>query len=249
MDRSIKCLMIGQAGVGKSTFLRKFPNAKKLAVHIPSSTTATTTKNSTMMTTDTSPSKSNKTTTATTTEWKESYSIEFMNSRFETVRIDLDNCDISLDTCLHSSIIMMPPMNSSSVVNQFDSGKFATTIRDEEVKEAAEVTQRHDDEASFTVSPSLSSPPPSVPPPLPQVPLPISMLPINSCKFIDISAYSVIILCFSLDDAHSLELIKSKWEIDMKKSRAQHSFMLVGFKSDLVFQEDSEATTKYDQVV
>ena len=25
---SIKCLMIGQAGIGKSTFLRKFPNSK-----------------------------------------------------------------------------------------------------------------------------------------------------------------------------------------------------------------------------
>lgn len=217
-DRLIKCLMIGQAGVGKSTFLSKFPNAKKIGAQ----TTATATLTDTLSKSSSSSSSS---------QWKEAYSIEFMNSRFETVRIELDNCDISLDTCLHSSI-MQPPTSTTT-----SSGIVQTAaINGIDDKASAAVKQRDDCDETVTTTALGSG---FVPP--------ISMLPIHCSKFIDISPYNVIVLCFSLDDAHSLELIKSKWEIDMKKNRGSqnnnYSFLLVGFKSDLVFQD-----TKCEQV-
>lgn len=41
-------------------------------------------------------------------------------------------------------------------------------------------------------------------------------------------------MCFAMDDVNSFELVKSKWEIDLKKNKSNaHSFLLVGFKSDL----------------
>lgn len=225
---SIKCLMIGQAGVGKSTFLSKFPNAKK-QIQVALSTTSTPSKSkSTINNVNKTPLPSD--------EWKETYTIEFMNNRFETVRIDLDNCDISLDTCLHdasaSKVSPSPSLVHSATGNGFNSEFSRTSVKRDD----------YDNETSSSLAPTtavtvtstgtatISAQQLSIPP--------ISMLPTHSSKFIDISPYNVIVFCFSLDDAHSLELIKSKWEIELKKNRAQqHSFLIVGFKSDLVFQD------------
>jgi len=180
----IKCLMIGQAGIGKSTFLSKFPNAKKQIID------------------ELTPQKPKN---LATSEWKETYSIEYMNNRFETIRIELDNCDISLETCLRSS-----NLSQSATVD----GDFMSALKREETS------------SSFNKMMLLP------------------MLPTQSSKFIDIAAYKIIVLCFALDDSHSLELIKSKWEIDLKRNRTQqHSFILIGFKSDLVF-----STVKTDNI-
>lgn len=207
----IKCLMIGQAGVGKSAFLKRFPNAKKLASPTASDRA------------DLTPSGNNK----SKSEWKETYSIEYMNSQFETVRIDLDNCDISLDTCLHgpsASFSSSVGLAHSATVDERMMAATTTTTNavSNNITENSEKIKR--DETSSSLVNRISSL--------------IPIIPTHSCKFIDIAPYNVIVLCFSLDDAHSLELIKSKWEIDLKKNRAQqHSFLLVGFKSDLVFQD------------
>lgn len=166
--------MIGQAGIGKTTFLKKFPNSKLLE--------------NDETTNETTPPSSQP---ATKKPWKESYVIEYMNSRFETVRLEMDNCDISLETCLQS-----------------------TTVQSISSNEIGETSHQ-----------SLSK--------LQYIP----MLPVQSSKFISIDVYNVIILCFALDDSNSCELIKSKWEVELKRNRAlqRHSFILLGFKSDLVF--------------
>lgn len=172
-DWSIKCLLIGQAGVGKTTFLSKFPNAKMKATNSDD---------------DENSQKS---------KWKETYIIEYMSTHFETRRIEMDVCDVSLETCLRSSSDM-----SRSVTADF------TTSRGD--------TSSSQNRMSTTTSF-------------------IPLLPVPSSKFIDVDPYKIIVLTFAMDDPHSFEIIKSKWEVDLKKNRSQqHSFILIGFKSDLV---------------
>lgn len=141
MSNVIKCLMIGQHGTGKSTYLSNFPNSKNLTE------SSNTPKGS-----------------------KEIFSIEYINNRFETIKIEIDNCDISLETCLHDTDL---------VVNN-------------------------------------------------------KIIPATN-QFINITQYKIIIMCFALDDPSSFELIKSKWEIDLKRNKSErHAFILLGMKSDLV---------------
>lgn len=83
---TIKCLMIGQTGIGKSTFLKNFPNAQLQ-------------------------SNENK--------MRETYAISAVNEKFETVNIEIENCDIALDTCLRDSdlIINNKVIPSNKIIN------------------------------------------------------------------------------------------------------------------------------------
>ena len=133
---NIRCLMIGQHGIGKSTFLKQFPNSKMHVNHFQD---------------------------------RENFTIECLNQSLEMVNIEIENCDISLETCL---------LDTDLIVNN-------------------------------------------------------KVIP--SSKIINICAHKVIILCFAMDDPGSFELIKSKWEIDLKKNKKnRHTFVLLGLKSDTV---------------
>ena len=184
---TIKCLMIGQAGIGKSTFLRKFPNSKLMENGDESCEKSSFNK---------SP--------GTSKQWKETYSIEYMNSHFEMVRLEMDNCDISLETCLQSTTVQ-PAVSA----NEITSSAIPT---EPSVHSLSKISGQY-----------------------------IQMMPVQSSKFISIDAYKVIVLCFALDDSNSCELIKSKWEVELKRNRAlqRHSFILLGFKNDLVFGSKS----------
>lgn len=132
--------MIGQSGIGKTTFLEKFPNSVK----------------------HTKSEESLKYGLA-----KEIFSIETLNPKFEKIAIDVENCDITLETCLNDSDLIVN--NKVIPSNQF----------------------------------------------------------INTCNF------RIIILCFALDDPSSFELVKLKWEIDLKRNKMKnHSYVLLGLKSD-----------------
>ena len=136
MSNSVKCLMIGQAGIGKTTFLNNFPNSKLQLDPLLD---------------------------------RENFSLQCLNEKFEAVNIDIENCDVTLETCLHDTDL---------VINN-------------------------------------------------------KVIPSN--KIINTCNYKIIILCFAMDDSHSFELIKSKWEIDMKKNKkSKHLFILLGLKSDTV---------------
>ncbi|CAF1081985.1 unnamed protein product [Brachionus calyciflorus] len=137
---SIKCLMIGQAGIGKTTFLNQFPNCVNHAIQPE--------ENKSLI--------------------KEIFSFETLNNKFENLTIEIQNCDITLETCL---------TDTDLIVNN-------------------------------------------------------KIIPSN--HFINISNFNCIILCFAMDDPNSFELIKSKWEIDLKRNKnKQNSFILLGLKSDL----------------
>ena len=128
-NTTIKCLMIGQSGVGKSAFLKHFPHA----------------------THTTNPSTQS-----------ESFFLETLSSKFEKVHLEIDSCNISLETCLHDADLLITTNNS---------------------------------------------------------------------KFINTSKYNVIILAFGLNDPNSFELVKSKWQVDLKKNKQnKHSFILLGLK-------------------
>ncbi len=133
---NIRCLMIGQHGIGKSTFLKQFPNSKMHVNYFQD---------------------------------RENFTIECLNHSLEMVNIEIENCDISLDTCL---------FDTELIVNN-------------------------------------------------------KVIP--SSKIINTCVHKVIILCFAMDDPGSFELIKSKWEIDLKKNKKnRHTFVLLGLKSDTV---------------
>ena len=136
MSNIIRCLMIGQSGIGKSTFLKEFPNSK---THV------------------------------NTFADRENVSIECLNQSLDAINIEIENCDIALETCLHDSEL---------IVNN-------------------------------------------------------KVIP--SSKIINTCVHKVIILCFAMDDPGSFELIKSKWEVDLKKNKKnKHSFVLLGLKSDKI---------------
>ena len=128
--------MIGQHGIGKSTFLKQFPNSK-MYVNV--------------------------------FQDRENFTLECLNQSLEMVNIEIENCDISLETCL---------FDTELIVNN-------------------------------------------------------KVIP--SSKIINTCIHKVIILCFAMDDPGSFELIKSKWEIDLKKNKKnRHTFVLLGLKSDTV---------------
>lgn len=138
-SNTIKCLMIGPTGVGKSTFLKKFPNSEQLF----NNSNAT-------------PSASQKSTTTNAIKpslERESFIIKTVNEKFENITIEIENIDISLETCLHDSDL---------IVNS-------------------------------------------------------KVIPSN--QIINISNFKVIILCFAMDDFSSFELVRSKWEIELKKNK------------------------------
>jgi hypothetical protein len=159
----IKCLMFGQAGIGKSTFLRSFPNCKKLPFDHESDDSV-------------SPAQAGTK--------KERYLIEYMDNKFEPRRVEIDNCDISLETCLHDHTLLA----------------------------------NHDLLTPVTLS--------------------------CSSQFINIANFKIIILCFSMDDAGSFQLIKSKWEIDLKRNKSrEHAFLLVGLNKTINGgQKDAQTT-------
>lgn len=135
MSKKIQCLMIGQAGIGKTSFLQNFPKCTK-----------------------------NEEVTA-----RELYTYETLNNSFEKVIIEIENFDISLETCL----------------------KDADLIVNDQV--------------------------------------------ISSSQIINTKDYQCIILCFAMDDLHSFELIKSKWEIDFKRNKLKDkNFCLLSLKSDTI---------------
>lgn len=154
MSNSTKCLMIGQHGIGKSTFLTQFPNSKPHLPTLPSSPTNQLQHHQYAS--------------------RENYTIPYphVNNNadpFEMSIIEVENCDVTLETCLHTKDLI--------VNNKI---------------------------------------------------IPSSQI-INTCP------YKVIVLCFAMDDPSSFDLIKSKWEIDLKKNKKmRHSFVLLGLKADMV---------------
>lgn len=67
---------------------------------------------------------------------------------------------------------------------------------------------------------------------------------IPSNQIINVSNYKIIMFCYAVNDQSSFDLIKSKWDIDLKKLRSKlgnlnnhHQFMLMALKSDLLAKE------------
>ena len=152
MSDHLKCLMIGAAGVGKSSLLKALPNAKLIA-----------------------PEHHHQHHQANSR--KETYLLDasHFHGELEKSQIEIQNIDISIETCLN------------------DSDMFLNTL----------------------------------------------VLPSSSSQIINISNMDVIIFCFALDDINSFHLIRSKWDIYLKKmTKAKNSnakkFILIGLKSDLV---------------
>ena len=145
----VKCLMIGQAGIGKTKFLKKFPNS-------------TLTNNQ-----DTESSNINREYCKIKCLNENFRSKTQINSDSEYIDVEIENVDITLETCL---------IESDFIVNN-------------------------------------------------------RVIPSN--QIINTSEFKIIILCFAMDDPISFELIKSKYEIDLKKNQShRHNFILLGLKSD-----------------
>lgn len=99
----IRCLMLGQAGIGKTAFLRHLPNAMQ----------------------DTGVNKEIIKST-------ETYSVETIDSKFDKVRIDIECCDLDIQTCLHDTDLIVNNKilpSSSTPSNQFiNTSKFDVII-------------------------------------------------------------------------------------------------------------------------
>lgn len=148
MSKKIQCLMIGQAGIGKTSFLENFPKCKKNAE----------------------------------VNSKELYTYETLNDYYEKVIVEIENYDISLETCLNDADLI--------VNNQV----------------------------------------------------------ISSSQFINTKDHQCIILCFAMDDVHSFELIKSKWEIDFKRNKRKDKiFCLLGLKSDTISTKPQNENENQDK--
>lgn len=143
MSDHLKCLMIGAAGIGKSSLLKALPNARLVAPEEHARMVA-----------------------------KETYVLDasHFHGELEKSKIEIQNIDISIETCLS------------------DSDMFLNTAV------------------------------------------------LSSSQIININNIDVIIFCFALDDVNSFHLIRSKWDIYLKKMTKNSSkkFILIGLKSDLV---------------
>lgn len=155
----IRCLMIGQAGIGKSTFLQNFPNSEFITPDESESPNSHRKKCKFTCVNSKQNSVKSK---------KLKNSDNEMNTEFDQIEVEIDSYDINSDTYINTSDIVD---NLESVGN----------------------------------------------------------------KFINTKPFNVIILAFAMDDSNSFELVRSKWEIDLKKNSSnQYEFILLGLKSDTV---------------
>lgn len=145
-----RCLMIGQRGIGKTTFLEKFPDSIRLN---PTSNLETFKFNCI----NSKQSMKNKS-KATTDR-------ELSTENYEHLEVEVDNYDITSETYLNT--------------NDMGDLKFES----------------------------------------------------ESTRIINISDFKVVILAFAMDDSNSFELVRSKWETDLKKN-SKYEYILVGLKSD-----------------
>ena len=133
---TIKCLMLGQSGIGKTSFLSNLVDCVRQPPPLPDER-----------------------------HHGERFCIRCDE---QATNIEIDNCDITLETCLRDTDL---------VVNN-------------------------------------------------------KIIP-SSDKIINMCKYDLVVLCFSLDDINSFDLIKCKWDVEMKKSghNRRHAFVLFALKS------------------
>ena len=134
----IKCLLIGAAGIGKTSFLRQFPNVQQRAPQ------------------------------PDLCDQPKCFSVETVNSHFDKVTLEIECCDIALETCLHDTDLLV-------------NNKIIPTL--------------------------------------------------GSKQFINTTRFNTIILAFGINNPVSFELVKSKWELDLKKNKNnKHALVLLGLK-------------------
>jgi len=148
--------MIGQRGIGKSTFLKKFPDSKQLE------------------TPETLP-----------------------NKKIETFNF---NCINSKQTLLKTNITI-----PESTENEYDSIDVEIINHDITTDTYLNTTDIGDLEFS------------------------------NSASIVDVSSFRIVVLAFAMDDPNSFELIRLKWDTDLKKN-IKFKYILLGLKSDIAYQ-------------
>lgn len=158
LTNRIQCLMIGQHGIGKTTFLQNFPNIEQTS--LPDSRKESFKFN--CVNSKQYPKKKTKFVSEGTNE-------------FDNIDVEIDNYDITAETYINTNDLM-------------------------------------------------------------------EGIEIETTRLINANSYQLIILAFSMDDSQSFELVKSKWETELKRN-SKYNFILLGLKSDVaenIKTEDKE---------
>ncbi len=147
--------MVGQAGIGKSTFLKNFPDSKKME---------------TVASTPTSQNNNKETFKFNCINTKQAVlKPESAHNYFDSLDVEITNYDITTDTYLNTADI---------------------------------------GDLEFS----------------------------SSASIVDASSFKIVVLAFAMDDPNSFELIRSKWETELRKN-IKFNYILVGLKSDIASQK------------